>query len=116
MVIQWHWLADEQLNEIHDYALSEWGETKAKKTVANFRTAISRLSDWPYSAPIELLLEGESEEYRSMVIKRLHKVIYFVDEEKDSVVIFDIWDCRQDPETLRQRVIAQKDIYDDEMI
>jgi plasmid stabilization system protein ParE len=113
MVIIWHPLALAELKEIYDYSLHEWGITRAKKTVANIRAATARLKKWPYSAPVELLLEDEPAKYRSMVIKRIHKVIYFVDEEKDIVVIFDVWDCRQDPEILRRKVTS-RNFFDNE--
>ena len=50
----------------------------------------------------EWLLEEFSREYRSLVVMRKYKVIYFIEDE--IVHISAIWDCRRNPDTLIKEV------------
>ena len=56
---------------------------------------IEFLKNQPYMAAIELLLAGRARSYRGLVVCRLFKVIYYV--ENDTIIVADIWDCRQEP-------------------
>ncbi|MCR5453706.1 MAG: hypothetical protein K6F33_01805 [Bacteroidales bacterium] len=35
--------------------------------------------------------------YRSIIINNLSKMVYFVDDNADTIYIAAFWDCRQDP-------------------
>lgn len=59
------------------------------------------LREQPYLGKIEPLLEDRDEKYRSLVVGRLHKLIYTIKEE-NIVFIQLFWDCRQDPEKLKK--------------
>ena len=56
---------------------------------------IEFLKKQPYMAAFEPLLAGRIYLYRSLMVYRLFKVIYYV--ENDIIIVADIWDCRQDP-------------------
>ena len=60
---------------------------------------IEKLIDFPQMAAIEPELLGLSHIYRSLVIKKRYKAVYYV--EKNVVHISAIFDCRQDPRKLR---------------
>jgi len=62
------------------------------------------LSSFPQMAPIDPVMEGGI--YRSLIVHRIYKVIYRIEEQ--IVFIVDIWDCRQDPKTLKKRTAKQK--------
>lgn len=62
---------------------------------------IDRLASFPEMALVEPLLESEAETFRSLVLKRRYKAIYVIEGETVNTV--DIWDCRQDPEILKQK-------------
>lgn len=51
-------------------------------------------------ASVEQLLDGEPEMFRSLVVLRRYKVIYYVTDE--TIYVADIWDCRQDPAILKE--------------
>lgn len=60
------------------------------------------LINHPYIGKKEPLLEDMPYTFRSLVTNsRLHKIIYFI--HKETIYISHIWDCRQDPETIRKR-------------
>lgn len=54
--------------------------------------------------PIEPALKDFSEKYRSLVVRRLFKLIYRIDVENQLVIIITIWDCRQSPEKLKTKI------------
>jgi len=60
---------------------------------------IEKLSNFPQMAAIEPELLGFSHIFRSLVVKKRYKVIYYL--EKDIIHISAIFDCRQNPKKLR---------------
>ena len=48
-------------------------------------------------APIEQELSDFEEEYRSLVVQKHFKIIYFI--EHNSIFITAVWDSRQNPQT-----------------
>lgn len=51
---------------------------------------------------VEPSLEEHSEEFSSIVVHRLSKIIYYID--KENIMIADFWDCRQARKTLATRI------------
>ena len=60
---------------------------------------IERLRYFPQMAPIEPELIGFVHAYRSLVVKKSYKIIYYI--EDDTVYISALFDCRQDPQKLK---------------
>lgn len=102
MVLTWLAPAKESLKEIADYYKREYSESAARKIVSQIRIAVEKLKDFPEMAAVEPLLEGEPLIYRSLVIRNTYKVIYSI--SIDMLYIYDIWDCRQAPETNVKKV------------
>ncbi len=105
MVVHWHWLAEEQLKTIFDYYREVSGERTAIKITLKIKEYTAALGAMPFMAPLELLLEDEAEQYRSLVVARKYKAVYYVDEDNEEVIIVDLWDCRQNPETLKSKTL-----------
>jgi len=60
---------------------------------------IERLRDFPQIAPIEPELIDYTNMYRSLVVEKSYKVVYYI---KDDIVhISALFDCRQDPQKLK---------------
>jgi len=53
------------------------------------------LETFPKAGPVEMHFEDRSITYRSLVIDKDFKLIYYIEEE--IIYIVGIWDCRQDP-------------------
>lgn len=102
MVVRWTNFAESKLKEILDYYLIATNRKTAEKVIANIRSETNRLAVSPLIASREFLLEEEKEELRSLVIRRRYKAIYYI--ESDFVYIIDIWDCRRNPVSLKERV------------
>lgn len=97
MVLTWLAPAKESLKEIAEYYKREYSKSSASKIVRQIRVAVENLKDFPQMAAVELLLEDEPIIYRSLVVTGTYKVIYYIGS--NTIYIYDIWDCRQAPET-----------------
>ena len=60
------------------------------------------LLSMPTIGHIEPLLKGMSIMYRSIVISKQNKLIYFI--ESDNIIIADFWDTRREPKKLAQNL------------
>jgi len=91
-------LALEQLESIYNYL-----QTKSNNAAVlihnHILDEIERLRDFPQIAPIEPELIGYAHTYRSLVVKKSYKVVYYI--ENDAVNISALFDCRQDPQKLK---------------
>ena len=67
----------------------------------------------PKRYPIVAHFRNETMEFRSAIIMKNFKIIYFYNEEKDILWLVDLWDLRQDPRKLnmRARRIERKDYH-----
>lgn len=97
------WLdtARTDLNTVYCFNQSK-GIKYAKNIVNHIIDTSFVLKRFPYSGPTESLLAGRDIPYRSLVIDKHHKVIYFIEEE--AVYIAAVWDTRQDPDLLTQAI------------
>ena len=56
----------------------------------------------PFMGCIEEIAKSRDYEYRSIVLCRPFKLIYFID--RDAIFIADIWDTRREPQSLIKRL------------
>ncbi len=65
----------------------------------------------PKRYPIVAHFRNETMEFRSAIIMKNFKIIYFYNEEKAILWLVDLWDLRQDPRKLNMRAwrIERKD-------
>jgi len=103
MEIIWLPLAEDALDNIF-YFYAENNVSAARKIIANIKREVECLSLFPEMAAKELLLEDYPQNFRSLVIKHHHKAVYFI--ENNTIYIADVWDCRQNPDDLQNRIIT----------
>ena len=88
----------EQLESIYNYL-----QTKSNYAAAiihnHILDEIERLIDFPQIAPIEPELKGFTHTYRSLVVRKTYKVIFYI--EDDTIYISALFDCRQNPQKLK---------------
>ena len=60
------------------------------------------LSENPNMGSPDPLLADRSIMYRSYVVNRLNKIVYFIKE--DHIEVADFWDVRREPKKLSERV------------
>ena len=104
MVVYWSSIAENRLKGIFDYYFSVAGNRVALKLVTRISKSADLLGLMPYMAPVEKDLTGMAFVYRSLVVNKIFKVVYFVDEQSECVVVATVWDCRQNPEELKNEI------------
>jgi plasmid stabilization system protein ParE len=103
MVIRWLPFANRELKKLYRLYAQKSVMT-AQKIVAEITSGVNLLASSPYYGHVEPTLDLYAQSYRAIVVMNLFKVIHFVDENAGEVVIVDIWDCRQDPIYLQNKV------------
>ena len=101
MVIEWAFEARVKLKSIFDYYKFIAGSNTAKRIISDLQESVIPLTKFPEMYPRELSLEDFQENFRYIVVRHIFKVIYFIDKPKDKVIIITIFDCRQNPDTLK---------------
>ncbi|MCD7971138.1 MAG: type II toxin-antitoxin system RelE/ParE family toxin [Candidatus Azobacteroides sp.] len=101
MKISWTKEAVEDLDIIYQY-YKKISPVIADRIYDRIITEAEILMTFPEIASIEPLLADKKPLARSLIINRIFKVIYYL--AKDSIIITNIWDCRQNPELLKENL------------
>jgi plasmid stabilization system protein ParE len=104
MKLIWLERASHALEEHYDF-LARVSPRAAANLYNDILDVAENLATLPALTSIELLLEGEPEMFRSIVVHRRYKIIYFVEDE--TLKIADVWDTRRDPAKLRERTLRR---------
>ncbi len=86
------------------YGEKEFGRNTAIKMNERIENYVQALAGNPYMGCIEPLLQDRKQTYRSLVVHKLVKLIYSVDEAAGRIRISDLWDTRREP-------VRQADIF-----
>lgn len=97
MKIYWHKRAVTALHQIEDYILREFGEIIRKEFMDEVDQAVLALADMPAKGKIDPLFAHRKQTYRSIIVRRLNKVVYYVKD--DTIHIAALWDTRREPKT-----------------
>ena len=79
------------------YGEKEFGRKAAARMNERIGSYVQALAGNPYMGAVEPLLRGRKETYRSLVVHKLVKLIYTVNEATDRIHIADVWDTRREP-------------------
>lgn len=101
IVIIWSEFAKFQLTEIFKYYKKESSLQTAKKIVSEISKEVKTLKSHIDLGQKEELLISKPEKYRYLV-KGNYKIIYTFDKENNFIKIVDVFDCRQNPEKIKQ--------------
>ena len=102
MQVVWLDEAKVLLKKAISFGMLAYGEKAVIRFVDEIQKTDERLSAFPLLGKIEPSLEGLGQEYRSLVIHRNYKVIYYIDD--DIVFIASFWSTQCDPENLRSEI------------
>jgi plasmid stabilization system protein ParE len=105
MKVKWTLLAKDGLREIANYIKKNFGAQARMDFLHDVKHTNKLLGSQPYMGPIELTLDGHPEGFRSIVVHKLSKIIYYIDN--DHIEVADFWNCRQAPENLANRIKTQ---------
>lgn len=104
--IIWRQKAIESRVEILRYGKYVFGEKAAKKLNDRIEECTARLRRFPASGFIDPLLTGRPIQYRSIMLNKRFKLIYFSAfiEGVEYVEIVDIWDTLLNPDILKEKI------------
>jgi plasmid stabilization system protein ParE len=102
MEVKWTMLAKDALRDTAAYIRREYGQQIRQKFMLDVKHTNKLIGGNPNIGKKEPALSNRTIEYRSIVVNRLNKIVYYVDNE--CVQVADFWDCRRNPETLAQRI------------
>ena len=91
-----------RLDEIFDWIKATNNENSAVKVYNSILDELEILEKQPQIAAIEPLLEDLPKQFRSLIINKQYKAVYYIEEQNDTVFIATIWDCRSNPSDLQK--------------
>lgn len=103
MVIRWTTNAQLRIIEIYNF-YQEKSLRVAQSIVDDIYNAVLPLQNFPRMASVEPFLTDYSLMYRSLLVRNLFKIIYYINEENKEIVIVSVWDCRRNPEELQKDI------------
>jgi len=95
MNIHWSKRAAAQLHQVEGYILRSFGEKIRKEFMKEVEQAVLSLARIPTMGKPDPLFVHRKQTYRSIVVRRLNKVIYYVKD--DTIHIAAFWDTRREP-------------------
>ena len=98
MKVIWLNRAETSLHRTEEYILQEFGQTACERFHQDVKNVAYLLEKMPHLGHYEPLLSDYKQGYRSIVINRLNKLIYYIRDNK--VLIAALWDCRREPKKL----------------
>ncbi len=99
MTVYWTQFAEDKLEDIFNYYKFKAGTRVAEKITDEIVDATLNLEKNPYLRTIEDLLSERIQNFRFSLFKS-YKIIYWVEETNKIIFIANIFDTRQNPETL----------------
>ncbi len=102
MKTEWADQVSIELGRILFFVNINYGTKTGTKFLKQINKNVKLLSENPYLGKIETLLDNRKQGFRSLVVNRLNKIIYYI--ENDTLYIADIWDTRKNPENLANRI------------
>jgi|GEM_PF-842768 len=103
MTIEFYAAAKRQLVGIHDFIAND-SPGGAVRVYNGILDEIERLASFPQIARVEEDLKGLGAEFRSLVVLRRYKVVFFT--LNDMVYVVSVWDCRRNPKDF-ERIVRE---------
>src|SRR5690606_30684370 len=97
--IIWTRFAEDKLKDVFDYYKLKAGLEVAKNIVTKVDDKTISLEKQPQVGAIEALLTNRPQEFRYLVSTN-YKIIYYINDETNKVVIANVFDTRQNPEKI----------------
>ena len=97
MKVVWSPAASEALVKTATYIRKEFGSKSKKRFLDEIKHTAKLLKQYPNLGMVEPLLEGTPVLYRSIVVNRLNKLVYFIEEQ--TIEIVAVWDTRSEPKS-----------------
>lgn len=105
MKLIWANRANSEWKKIATYIHDEFGHKAAEIFLRDTQKWERYLLKSPECGFLEQLLKDKTIPYRSILLSKHNKLIYYIKE--DEIRIVDIWDMRRNPEILAKRIRTQ---------
>lgn len=102
MNFHWHKRAAAQLHQVEGYVLRHFGECVRQEFMDEVEQTILSLAEMPMKGKLDPLFTHRKQSYRSIIIRRLNKVVYYV--KGDTIHIAALWDTRREPKAQAAKV------------
>jgi len=99
MKIIWSEQAMEAVADTAGYIFDNFGKNASQKFIKKIKKAATLLLCNPHTGKIESGLDDVAATYRGLLVTKINKLIYRLDED-GNIYVSVFWDCRRDPETL----------------
>lgn len=104
MQVEWKQQARQEVRAAVIYGAEHFGERTAISFYRQIRIQAELLASHPKLGILEPLLSDRKHQYRSLIVHKHHKLVYYIDEQKDTIYIADLWDMRREPSRLSNRL------------
>ncbi|MBO7476721.1 MAG: type II toxin-antitoxin system RelE/ParE family toxin [Salinivirgaceae bacterium] len=101
MKILWHKRAADALHQVEEYVLCAFGEKVRYEFMNEIENAVLALADKPTIGRIDPLFAHRKQEYRSIIVRKLNKIVYYIKD--DTIHIAAFWDTRREPKKQAQQ-------------
>lgn len=102
MRVIWLRRAENALHHTEEYILREFGTRACNHFLREIEGVSYLLERMPELGHYEPILSEYKQGYRSIVINRLTKLIYYIHE--DDIIIAALWDTRREPKSLAKNI------------
>lgn len=97
--------AEAKLERAYDYGFAEFGINAVIRLQWKVEELFGLLRSQPCIGTPEMLLADNPRRYRYLVLLGVFKLIYYVDTQKDTVIITDLWDARMEQHALAEDML-----------
>lgn len=108
MTCEWKKTAMAELTKATKYCAKTFGKRVAEKFLDSVDHQILLLAGNPLMGIHVPELDTSRRQYRTLLVHKLFKLVYYVDEKKSVLYIVSLWDVRCDPSTLISRIRKKK--------
>jgi plasmid stabilization system protein ParE len=102
MKIIWHQDAKNEYKQIARYIKLKFGLKAKREFITGVMECEKFLCKHPDIASIDPLFDDRVKTYRSVLINRRSKMVYYIEGEEIHIAAF--WDCRRDPVAQAEQV------------
>jgi plasmid stabilization system protein ParE len=93
-----------RLDEIFDWVSTSNSKEAAARVYNAILDELEILERQPKIAAIETILADLPQQFRSLVINRKYKAVYYIEEAEETVFVATVWDCRRNPENMKLEI------------
>lgn len=109
MSVVWYPEAAKKLRQVVIYIQTEYGSKSCTKFLKEAYRTERLLARNPCLGPVEPFLADAPVQYRSVIVNRVNKIVYWING--DIIEIVDFWDTRREPKQQAQQQKEESQRY-----